>query len=35
MNPQGFVPGSTMVSPGVASRGDLDAILFYIKQVTR
>jgi cytochrome c len=35
LNPQGFVPGSTMVSPGVGSRGDLEAIVFYIKQVTR
>ena len=34
-NPQGFVPGTTMVSPGIASRADLDAMLFYMRQVTR
>jgi cytochrome c len=34
-DPQSFVPGTTMVSPGVSSRGDLGAILFYTEQVTR
>jgi len=33
-SPQQAVPGTTMVSPGVASRDDLDALLFYMKLAT-
>jgi cytochrome c len=33
-SPQKNVPGSTMVSPGVTSAADLDALLFYMKLAT-
>jgi len=33
-DPQRTVPGTTMVSPGVASAGDVEALLFYIKLTT-
>ena len=33
-NPQAAVPGTNMVAPGVASPGDLEALLFYIEQAT-
>ena len=33
-SPQQTVPGTTMVSPGVASGGDLDALLFYMTLAT-
>ena len=34
-NPQAVVPGTTMVSPGLAGRDDLEALAFYTEQVTR
>jgi cytochrome c len=34
-SPQRFAPGTTMVSPGLESRADREALLFYIQQVTR
>lgn len=34
-DPQSAVPGTNMVSPGMASRADLDALVFYTKLVTR
>lgn len=34
-NPQRFVPGTTMISPGIADPADRAALLFYIEQVTR
>ena len=33
-DPQRLVPGTTMVSPGLASAGDRAALRFYMKQVT-
>jgi cytochrome c len=33
-SPQKSVPGTTMVSPGVGSQSDLDALLFYMKLAT-
>lgn len=34
-DPQALVPGTNMVSPGVAGQDDLDALLFYMERVTR
>ncbi len=34
-SPQRFAPGTTMVSPGLESRADREALLFYMQQVTR
>ena len=34
-DPQRFAPGTTMVSPGIGSPADREALIFYIKQVTR
>ncbi len=34
-DPEGLVPGTSMASPGVRGRVELDAILFYMEQVTR
>jgi cytochrome c len=34
-DPQRFAPGTTMVSPGVRDPADREALIFYIKQVTR
>jgi cytochrome c len=33
-NVQGFMPGTTMVSPGVRSQADLQALLFYLERAT-
>jgi len=33
-NPQQTIPGTTMVSPGVESPADLEALLFYMKLAT-
>ena len=33
-SPTTYVPGTTMVSPGVASPQDLDALLFYMRLAT-
>ena len=34
-DPQRFAPGTTMMSPGVSDPADREALIFYIKQVTR
>lgn len=34
-DPSGFVPGTTMVSPGVRSPGALSDLIFYLRLVTR
>ncbi len=34
-NPQSVVPGTTMVSPGIAARADIEALVFYTERVTR
>jgi cytochrome c2 len=34
-DPTRFVPGTTMVSPGIASRSDRAALAFHLGQVTR
>lgn len=34
-SPQRFVPGTTMVSPGLADPADRAALIFYLEQVTR
>lgn len=32
---RGFIPGTTMVSPGVGSREEVDAVVYYLGLVTR
>jgi len=34
-NPSGFVPGNTMVSPGVQDSAALSDLLYYLRHVTR
>lgn len=33
-NPSGYVPGTTMVSPGVANAADRRALVFYMEKIT-
>ncbi len=34
-SPQGLVPGTNMVAPGISGAADRDALLFYMELVTR
>jgi len=34
LDPQGFIPGTTMVAGGPRGRAEVDALVFYLKQVS-